>query len=410
MSTTHLSYTAPKENSRISTLRLLFACSTLSRTEIAAALNITTAAVTITTKSLLDTGIVIPCEETPQNENNQHRAGRKQSLLTVDPGWKYVLAIEIFTDAVILAVTDLFGTTIAKKNCPAPQPYCDVKKLCSDISKDCFELLSSCGIPHEKLLGAGVSLQGAVDHIHGIAISPYSMNGPVPFKEYFTKELNMPVAVESNVCSVLQSELTFRNRIQHHDNLLLLKWGPGVGSAMAIGGSIYKGYKFQSPEIGHNTFSSGKGIRCRCGRRGCLETVISEQVLIAKINRLISSGKEKALNDLVAKLGVPSGENLTDYLSTDIPSLQKLIRECMEKLVNTVNNAIIILAPDRLLLYGQFFKSDIIFHKFEEMLLERNPRLPKNFCVRSSALDEKPFIGCTSIVLEQILFAENGML
>ncbi len=105
-------------------------------------------------------------------------------------------------------------------------------------------------------------------------------------RKLLASSLQMPIAVESNVCTVLQSELTFRNYIREHNNVLMLKWGPGVGSAMAINGNIYKGYRFQSPEIGHNSFSRGKGIRCRCGRRGCLETVISEQAMVEKLKRL----------------------------------------------------------------------------------------------------------------------------
>ena len=71
MNNSHFTYTPAKENSRSSTLRLLFAKNTLSRTEIAATLNISTAAVTVTTKSLLDAGILIPCEDSSQLQNMQ---------------------------------------------------------------------------------------------------------------------------------------------------------------------------------------------------------------------------------------------------------------------------------------------------------------------------------------------------
>ena len=406
MNNSHFTYTPAKENSRSSTLRLLFAKNTLSRTEIAATLNISTAAVTVTTKSLLDAGILIPCEDSSQLQN-MHKAGRKQALLSINPNWKYVLAIEIFTDYVNLAVTDLLGYTIIQKNFPAVESFAAPKSFCEAISRECRLLIKSADISPDRILGAGISVQGAVDHINGIAMNPYLMEGPVPFKEYFSELLQMPVAVESNVCSVLQSELTYRTHIADHDNVLMLKWGPGVGSAMAIGGAIYKGYQFQSPEIGHNTFSRGKGLRCRCGRRGCLETTISEHVITSQISRLLDAGKDSDLNQLAKKCGPPSANNLSAYLDADIPALRKLIQKCMEKLVNAVHNAVIILAPDQLVLYGQFFKSDWIFQSFVEMLMERNPIIPKHFCVRNTTLNQKPFVGCTAVAIEQILFSED---
>lgn len=76
----------------------------------------------------------------------------------------------------------------------------------------------------------------------GIALHPYRVfEGPVPFKELLENELPFPITVESNVCAFLQSELLYRTNIENAQNILMLKWGPGVGSATAINGHIYNG-------------------------------------------------------------------------------------------------------------------------------------------------------------------------
>ena len=395
-----------KENSRFNTLRLLLANHALSRTEIAAALNISTAAVTMTTKSLLDEGIVIPYEVPYENQDHS-RVGRRQSLLTINPRWKYILAIEIFPENINLAITDLLGDTVSARSFSVPESIPSLEEFFGKIAGDSHALIESAGLTPEQMLGAGVSMQGDVDPLNGIALNPYILKGPVPVRKLLASSLQMPIAVESNVCTVLQSELTFRNYIREHNNVLMLKWGPGVGSAMAINGNIYKGYRFQSPEIGHNSFSRGKGIRCRCGRRGCLETVISEQAMVEKLKRLLASGKDDSLPELAARYGPPSSDNFLSYITSDRPSLRKLVRSFIEKLVNAVNNAVIILAPEKLVLYGQFFKSDTLFQEFNQSLMERNPILPEHFCVRNTVLSQKPYIGCAAIAMEQILFSDG---
>ncbi len=401
----------PKGNSRSGMLRLLFARKALSRTEIAASLNISTAAVTNSSRELLDLGILIPCDSS-EKVKNSHQVGRRQSLLSINPEWKYILAIEIYTGHFSLAVTDLLGETIAKRYYPRTEKEntSSPEDFFSDLADKCQELLSAEEISSSRLLGAGVSIQGTVDHIDGIAINPYFRQGPIPVGEYLEPRLHIPVTVENNICSVLQSELTFRNHVKDQDNILMLRWGPGVGTAMAIGGSIYKGHQFQSPEVGHNSFSSGRGLPCRCGRQGCLETVISSQAISSDIRHLLETGKDDELEKFAGQHGAPSPDNILAYLNFEDPTLKKLILRHIKRIVNAVNNAVIVLAPDILVLYGDFFKSDLIFDSFSQLLMKRNPILPPDFCVRYTSLSEKPFIGCTSIAIEQILFKEDFLL
>lgn len=48
------------------------------------------------------------------------------------------------------------------------------------------------------------------------------------------------------------------------ENLLLLKWGPGVGSAIIAQGRIYESRMYKSAEIGHVRVEKN-GRLCRCG-------------------------------------------------------------------------------------------------------------------------------------------------
>ncbi len=71
-----------KANNRLNALRLLFANESLSRTEIASFLGISTAAVTSIVNEFLESGLIIQCEESVDSPNK--KAGRKQSPLKIN--------------------------------------------------------------------------------------------------------------------------------------------------------------------------------------------------------------------------------------------------------------------------------------------------------------------------------------
>ena len=86
-------------------------------------------------------------------------------------------------------------------------------------------------------------------------------------------------------------------------------------------------------------------------REGFVHTMIHElrrpvqtlKVFVSFLNdremRMDEATTERVLQDSMFEL-----DNLSAYLDADIPALRKLIQKCMEKLVNAVHNAVIILA------------------------------------------------------------------
>ena len=235
-----------KANNRLNALRLLFANESLSRTEIASFLGISTAAVTSIVNEFLESGLIIQCEESVDSPNK--KAGRKQSPLKINYNWKYIVCFDIHPASVNIAITNLHGKLIVEEPFTFSSNW-NKKEFCSELAKECIKILWNHSIHLNQILGAGVSVIGPVNHLEGIALHPYRVfEGPVPFKELLENELPFPITVESNVCAFLQSELLYRTNIENAQNILMLKWGPGVGSATAINGHIYKGYNYQSSE------------------------------------------------------------------------------------------------------------------------------------------------------------------
>ena len=64
------------------------------------------------------------------------------------------------------------------------------------------------------------------------------------------------------------------------DDLVYVMLGEGVGCGLVLGGRLHTGASGTAGELGHLP-SDGK--ICRCGSRGCLETVVSKRALVSAL-------------------------------------------------------------------------------------------------------------------------------
>ena len=395
-----------KFSNRSLTLQLLFSRGVLSRTEIADYLNITTAAVTSIVNDFLEEGLLVQREDSMQE--SQPRAGRRRAPISINYDWKYIVAIDIHSYYINIAVTNLQGQILAETT-NLPPVTSDFDTFFSSIAKDCIRMLWESSVPTNKVLGAGVTIIGPVNQEDGIALHPFRLfECEVPVKQYFEKEFPFPVAVESNVCAYLLGEMLYTDIASSSPNILMLKWGPGVGSAMAIRGQIYKGHGYQSTEIGHNQIAEKNGKKCNCGRTGCLEPSISSDAIVEFILQKAQETPGGQLAQLMSVIGRPDRKNLSEYLESapDCPVLWHFLTECAHSLAAVTNNAIHILAPDKLILIGSLFELDSIVELFTEQLYTINPQLPPDLVLKNQMCIGQKYIGATAIAIEQLLLPQ----
>lgn len=62
-------------------------------------------------------------------------------------------------------------------------------------------------------------------------------------------------------------------------DFVYVKVSEGVGASLVLGGEVYRGSAGLAGEIGHVRLSERGGMWCRCGNRGCLETVLSTNAI-----------------------------------------------------------------------------------------------------------------------------------
>ncbi|MDN5755848.1 MAG: ROK family transcriptional regulator [Arthrobacter sp.] len=141
------------------------------------------------------------------------------------------------------------------------------------------DLLAEHDLQRSALIGAGVGIPGPIDRRSGTvaqgAILPEWVG--LNLQERIEEVLDIPVIVDNDANLGALAEVTWgpHNGV---DNLVFIKIGSGIGAGLIINGSPYYGNIGITGEIGHATVQQHGSI-CRCGNRGCLETVASTTIM-----------------------------------------------------------------------------------------------------------------------------------
>ncbi|UXB10766.1 ROK family protein [Aeromonas dhakensis] len=172
---------------------------------------------------------------------------------------------------------------------------------------ECAEKIGQC----PTVIGMGTP--GARDPQTGLMknCNTTELNGK-PFKEDLERKLGIPVLIANDANCFALAETHLGAVRQHHPDAKVvfgIIMGTGVGSGIVINGQILNGHHGIAGEWGHNVLSPD-GPECYCGKRGCVETLISGPALEAwyeaKAKRRLSLAQIAAAtaHDHIAKLTI----------------------------------------------------------------------------------------------------------
>lgn len=227
-----------------------------------------------------------------------------------------------------------------------------------------------------------------MDREKGVSTHAYRVwDQPVQVTAPLAEALECTVLLENNVKAFAQAELIY-GLGRTEENLLLLKWGPGVGSAIIAQGRIYESRMYKSAEIGHVRVEKN-GRLCRCGRHGCLETRVASHPIARHLRQVCNPETTPLLWAAVG--GRPENitvHNLDTLAALDEPAMWEALDADIEVLADVVGSCLTMLTPDHLILYGYMFKLPHFREKFLAACKRYDPAYDENY-IRVSELAEK---------------------
>lgn len=250
-------------------LRLIGEAGPLSRTELAARTNLSKAAVSMLTRELVDRGIVT-ATETVRGQ------GRPSIRLGLDAGCAAFIGVSLVETPVVMVLTDLHGRVIARNEIAAPETGrpADAAAIGQIIAAGLPALLNGRNPAAARVAGVGVALSGYVDPTQRICLKSTLLGWQdVPAADLMEAAIGLPTAIENDAKAVALGEKLF-GATRDSRSFSLISVGDGIGCAHVIDGHLYRGFHGGAGEIAHATIEPD-GAPCRCGKRGCLDTVSS---------------------------------------------------------------------------------------------------------------------------------------
>ena len=349
----------------------------VSRKELASVTGLTAAAVSLISAELIEEGIL---KETGIVAAGS--AGRRQVLLDIDSGSRIVLTINLESRQTVIALVNLRGGLLGRHSM---QTDCSLapELFLKKIARAAKTLLQKHPETAGRVAGAAVGITGIVDRAAGISRQAYGIwKEEVPVCAILKEQLGLPVILENNVNAFAEAELLYGSE-KDYDNLLVIKWGPGVGSAMIIDNRIYEGRHNKAAELGHFIVEKN-GRLCSCGRHGCLETKVSWQALQEK--------RDFSMRDFGTVLQEAEQEGTADFYLDAIDLFARAI-------VNTMT----IVAPNRVILYGSLFYGKAVRDRLIEDCMSYDPGCSAHRIVYSELTGKEDYIGPAACMITREL-------
>jgi predicted NBD/HSP70 family sugar kinase len=209
------------------------------------------------------------------------RSGRRAVRVTLAREVGLVVGVHVANRQLRLALADAGHQVLAERMLPLARDH----RVDSELDRVMLlsqDMAESVGASLAEVLAVGVGLAAPVDPRTGIIATPGLLRGwdGVPVAEELESRLHRPVFVdnEANLGALAEYRMGAAQGVRQ---AVYVRLSHGVGAGLIVDGRVYRGGSGKAGEIGHLTLDE-YGEVCRCGNRGCLETLVGASALAAK--------------------------------------------------------------------------------------------------------------------------------
>jgi predicted NBD/HSP70 family sugar kinase len=311
---------------------------TASRAELARVTGLSRSTVSSLVGELQDSGLVVESTRAGDGGGVGGSQGRPPVLLTLDRRAGAVVGIDFGHDDVHVAVADLSRTVLAERVADLDVDHAGTGAL--DLAAGLVgEALEEAGIPRERVLAAGMGVSGPVDHeadlVHRSAILP-SWVDIRPGAE-MSRRLAVPVHIENDANLGALAEVSMGAALGHRHAIYLMI-AAGIGAGIILDGKVVHGAGGTAGELGH-VLADENGPICRCGNRGCLETLVAGPAIVDLLRP--AYGADLTLDDVLAH--VAAGE---PGATRAIEDAGRVVGRVLAVLVNVLNPETIVVGGE----------------------------------------------------------------
>lgn len=223
--------------------------------------------------------------------------GRRGRGVRLSGATGYVLGIDFGHRHLAVAIANLAQEVLAEQSrrLKAGHRHEDGLRLADELVD---QLLEQVGARRDQVLSAGMTLPAPMDSRTHEVGAPSVLPGWVGVNapDVAAEKLGVPVYVDNdaNLGALAEHQWGAGRGVEH---LVYLVLSEGIGAGLILGGRLFRGGNGAAGEIGHTTINE-LGRICRCGNRGCLETIVSSSEVLALLAH--THGSDMTIPDVLS--------------------------------------------------------------------------------------------------------------
>jgi predicted NBD/HSP70 family sugar kinase len=273
--------------------------------------------------------------------------GRRPNLYELMPGSYFSIGVDIDVDYIRFTLLDIKGNVECRDKIPSCFDQ-DVQESIKMIEEKIRQIIGLYKISADRLLGVGISIPGMVDNItHEIIFAPNLGWERVDLEHLMAGIGDFPIYIDNEaMCSAI-CENWIGSCIGLKD-FICINMKSGIGSSIFAGGNLYRGCCGSAGEIGHIMVEQN-GLKCACGNYGCLETVVSVNSILEKVQRLVKQGLIADFEDVEAITFediIASAEAGNEAVRAILVETAGYLGLAIANLINTINPSKIVLGKE----------------------------------------------------------------
>lgn len=262
-----------KYHNRDLVLRTIFTHDPISRAEVSRITHLTKTTVSDIVSVLLDQGLIAEIGK------GESLGGKNPTMLSLMPDSRCTIGLNLSQNKFMGAIVNLRGEIKQKIEVTIHDE--NGENALTSVYKILDELMRACT---KNLVGIGVGAPGLIDSSRGIVVNAVNLDWHnLELGKLLTQRYNKPVSVLNDSQATAIGEFVYNPKNKLEENYIVVNVNQGIGAGILINGKLFRGDTGWAGEIGHVVIAEDGEI-CRCGKRGCLETIASTRAVIRHLN------------------------------------------------------------------------------------------------------------------------------
>ncbi|MDR6182781.1 ROK family transcriptional regulator [Asaia bogorensis] len=248
-----------------------------SRTDLARVLNLSKASVTALVRELIERNIL-------DERERVFGFGRPSVMLGLRQDAASFIGISLQSDPAHVVLTDPHGRIHAQLTFPL---LFDVDPCLAAMAEAVGTVLGMAPPDIGKVAGVGVVIAGIVSSDSQTCLASETLGWhDVEIGSRLSAMTGLPVFVENDANALIVAEQLFGNSGDLQDFSLVFV-SEGIGGAHIVNGRLHRGRHGGAGEMSHAPIAiDGEALPCRCGNKGCLETLAALPAILGAARRV----------------------------------------------------------------------------------------------------------------------------